>query len=97
MMKGILSFPSISSLPVRPFGAETGRILLYVALVVPCPAVQWLLEIWHNQGYKVLECLYWLVQYHEKGILFYWIPSHVGTRGNEEGRKELGFTSLSTA
>ena len=32
----------------------------------------------------VLERLHWLVQYHDKRILFYWIPSHVGIRGNEK-------------
>ena len=44
----------------------------------------------------ILERLHWLVQYQEKRILFHWIPSHVGIIGNE-GRKELGFTSLLTA
>ena len=32
----------------------------------------------------ILERLNWLVQYQEKRILFYWIPSHVGIRSNEE-------------
>ena len=32
---------------------------------------------------KVLERLYWLVQYQEKRILFYWILSHVGIIDNE--------------
>ena len=32
----------------------------------------------------ILECLNWLVQYQKKRILFYWIPSHVGFRGNEK-------------
>ena len=30
-----------------------------------------------------LERFHWLVQYHEKQIFSYWIPSHVGIRGNE--------------
>ena len=30
----------------------------------------------------ILERLNWLVQYQEKRILFYWIPSHVGIIGN---------------
>ena len=33
---------------------------------------------------KVLECLHWLLQYQDKRILFYWVPSHVGIRGNEK-------------
>ena len=33
---------------------------------------------------KVPERIHWLVQYHEKRILLYWIPSHVGIRGNEK-------------
>ena len=32
----------------------------------------------------ILERLNWLVHYQEKRILFYWIPSHVGIRGNEK-------------
>ena len=32
----------------------------------------------------ILERLNWLVQYQEKRILFYWIPIHVGIRGNEK-------------
>ena len=32
----------------------------------------------------ILERLNWLVQYQEKRILFYWIPSHVGIIGNEK-------------
>ena len=32
----------------------------------------------------ILERLNWLVQYQEKRILFYWIPSHVGITGNEK-------------
>ena len=32
----------------------------------------------------ILEHLNWLVQYQEKRILFYWIPSHVGIIGNEK-------------
>ena len=32
----------------------------------------------------ILEHLHWLVQYQEKRILFYWISSHVGIRGNEK-------------
>ena len=32
---------------------------------------------------KVLERLYWLVQYQEKRILFHWVPSYVGIVGNE--------------
>ena len=32
----------------------------------------------------ILECLHWLVQYQEKRILFYWIPSYVRIRGNEK-------------
>ena len=32
----------------------------------------------------ILERLHWLVQYQEKRILFYWIPIHVGIRGNEK-------------
>ena len=37
----------------------------------------------HPLVFKVLECLHWLVQCQEK-ILFYWVPSHVGIRGNEK-------------
>ena len=32
----------------------------------------------------ILERPNWLVHYQEKIILFYWIPSHVGIRGNEK-------------
>ena len=32
----------------------------------------------------ILEHLNWLVQYQDKRILFYWIPSHVGIIGNEK-------------
>ena len=32
----------------------------------------------------ILELHNWLVQYQEKRILFYWIPSHVGIIGNEK-------------
>ena len=32
---------------------------------------------------KVLECHHWLVQYHDKMISFYLVPSHFGIRGNE--------------
>ena len=32
----------------------------------------------------ILERLNWLVHYQEKRILFYWIPSHVGIKGNEK-------------
>ena len=38
----------------------------------------------HPLVLKVLECLHWLVQYQEKRILFYWIPSHFGINGNEK-------------
>ena len=34
--------------------------------------------------HKVLERLHWLLQYQEKRILFYWVPSHVGIRGIEK-------------
>ena len=33
---------------------------------------------------KVLERLHMIIQYHEKSILFYWIPSQVGIRDNEK-------------
>ena len=32
----------------------------------------------------VLNVLHWLVQYQEKRIIFYWIPSHVGIISNEK-------------
>ena len=32
----------------------------------------------------ILERLNWLVNYQEKRILFYWIPSHVGIKGNQK-------------
>ena len=38
----------------------------------------------HPLVLDILECLHWLVQYQEKRILFYLIPSHVGIIGNEE-------------
>ena len=38
----------------------------------------------HPHAYEVLERLHWLVQYHVKRILFYWIHNHVGIRGNEK-------------
>ena len=38
----------------------------------------------HPLVLKVLERLHWLVQYKEKRILFYWVPIHVGIRGNEK-------------
>ena len=57
-----LSFSQIQNLLFRPFGAETGRMLVL----------------------KVLDCLHWLVQYQEKIILSYWIPSHVGIRDHEK-------------
>ena len=38
----------------------------------------------HSLDLKVLERLHWLVQYQEKKILLYWIPSHEGIRGNEK-------------
>ena len=47
-------------------------------------ALQAVLGILHPLVIKRLEYLYWLVQYHKKRLLFYWIPSHVGIRGNEE-------------
>ena len=38
----------------------------------------------HPLVLNILERLHWLVQYQEKRILFDWIPSHVGTIGNEK-------------
>ena len=38
----------------------------------------------HTLLLYILERLHWLVQYQEKRILFYWIPSHVGIRVNEK-------------
>ena len=38
----------------------------------------------HPLVLKVLEYFHWLVQNQEKRILFYWIPSHVGIRGNKK-------------
>ena len=37
----------------------------------------------HPLVLKRLECLHWIVQYQEKRILFYWIPSHIGIRGEK--------------
>ena len=39
---------------------------------------------WTHPLLYILERLHWLVQYQEKRILFYWISSHVGIRGNEK-------------
>ena len=39
--------------------------------------------IW-GQVLMHLLVFHWLVQYHEERILFHWIPSHVGIRGNEK-------------
>ena len=37
----------------------------------------------HSLVLKVLEGLHWLVQYQENFIIFcYWVPSHVGIRGD---------------
>ena len=38
----------------------------------------------HPLVLKVLERLHWLLQYQDERILFYWVPSHVGIRGNEK-------------
>ena len=38
----------------------------------------------HPLVLKVLEFIHWLIQYQEKRVLFDWIPSHVGIRGNEK-------------
>ena len=38
----------------------------------------------HPLVHNVLGRLHWLVQYHGKRISFYWLPSHVGIRGNEK-------------
>ena len=37
----------------------------------------------HPLVLKILERIHWPVQYQEKRILIYWIPSHIGIRGNE--------------
>ena len=38
----------------------------------------------HPLVFKKLERLHWLVQYQEKRISFYWIPSQIGIKGNEK-------------
>ena len=37
----------------------------------------------HPLVLKRLERLHWVVQYQEKRISFYWIPSHIGIRGEK--------------
>ena len=44
----------------------------------------WGLDWMHPLVLKVLEHLHWLIQYHEKRILFFVIRSHVGIRDNEK-------------
>ena len=52
----------------------------------------------HPLVIKVLERLHWLVQYREKRIAFYWIPSHVGIGddGNADAADKPGLMGRET-